>query len=353
MPQPLIDRGGLVLASVSHRERKLRLTGRDVQGLAALAGEWLLRGATVKELREALTDGLPERVHAPAALARDRLVRKMPETPPLGVTEPAVRALQTCEGVASGRSGRWGRRRSAGTVASMWRHDRIVAGPPPRRPNSPTEGESMPGQKKLQPGLSLAALYGKKVRKLRTQAGWTQRELGGKVYVSHSRIARIELGTESLPRQLSDALDKVLGADGDLSDLWEHIGYPLRFPSWSTPFFEAETKATRMHKFSHMMPGLTQTEGYMRALFGPYDIYSGLTTEEKVSTRLGRQAILDSATPPWLWIILDEAVLYRIVGGQEVMRGQLTQLLALTERPRFHLQILPYASSEPCTVGAP
>ncbi|GAA0490667.1 helix-turn-helix transcriptional regulator [Streptomyces sp. NPDC046215] len=209
----------------------------------------------------------------------------------------------------------------------------------------------MPGQKKLQPGLSLAALYGKKVRKLRTQAGWTQRELGGKVYVSHSRIARIELGTESLPRQLSDALDKVLGADGDLSDLWEHIGYPLRFPSWSTPFFEAETKATRMHKFSHMMPGLTQTEGYMRALFGPYDIYSGLTTEEKVSTRLGRQAILDSATPPWLWIILDEAVLYRIVGGQEVMRGQLTQLLALTERPRFHLQILPYASSEPCTVG--
>ncbi|GAA0490654.1 hypothetical protein ABZ951_20305 [Streptomyces sp. NPDC046215] len=98
VPQPLIDRGGLVLASVSHRERKLRLTGRDVQGLAALAGEWLLRGATVKELREALTDGLPERVHAPAALARDRLVRKMPETPPLGVTEPAVRALQTCEG---------------------------------------------------------------------------------------------------------------------------------------------------------------------------------------------------------------------------------------------------------------
>ncbi|MBB5117997.1 hypothetical protein [Streptomyces eurocidicus] len=98
VPGPLVERGGLVIAAVSHRDRRLRLNGRDVQQLAALAGEWLLRGASVKELREALTDGLPERVHSPVALIRNRLVRKMPEAPPLGLPAPGPRPLRECAG---------------------------------------------------------------------------------------------------------------------------------------------------------------------------------------------------------------------------------------------------------------
>ncbi|SPE53712.1 hypothetical protein SNS2_2166 [Streptomyces netropsis] len=98
VPAPLIERGGLILASVSHKEHRLRLNGRDIQQLAALAGEWLLRGATAKDLREALTDGLPARVHAPAALARNRLTRKMPEIPPFTAPVAAPQPLRTCAG---------------------------------------------------------------------------------------------------------------------------------------------------------------------------------------------------------------------------------------------------------------
>ncbi|WP_338932100.1 hypothetical protein WEB32_22890 [Streptomyces netropsis] len=99
VPEPLIERGGMILASVSHKERRLRLNGRDIQHLAALAGEWLLRGATAKDLREALTDGLPDRVHSPAALARNRLTRKMPEAPPFAAPAPAApQPLRTCAG---------------------------------------------------------------------------------------------------------------------------------------------------------------------------------------------------------------------------------------------------------------
>lgn len=98
VPQPLVERGGLVIASVSHKDRRLRLNGRDVQQLAALAGEWLLRGASVKDLREALTDGLPERVHSPVALIRNRLVRKMPEAPPFVPPAPGPRPLRDCAG---------------------------------------------------------------------------------------------------------------------------------------------------------------------------------------------------------------------------------------------------------------
>ncbi|MEV6778399.1 hypothetical protein [Streptomyces syringium] len=98
VPEPLIERGGLILASVSHKERRLRLNGPDIQQLAALAGEWLLRGATAKDLREALTDGLPDRVHSPAALTRNRLTRKMPEAPAFTAPVAAPQPLRACAG---------------------------------------------------------------------------------------------------------------------------------------------------------------------------------------------------------------------------------------------------------------
>ncbi|MEU4209947.1 helix-turn-helix transcriptional regulator [Streptomyces sp. NPDC026206] len=209
----------------------------------------------------------------------------------------------------------------------------------------------MPAPKELDPSTSLTALYGNKVRKLRLRAGWTQRELGEKVHVTHSRIAKIETGVESLPRQLSDLLDEVLGADGDLSDLWKHLGYTPPYPNWFRRYFEYEAKATRMYKFSQLIPGLTQTEEFRRALFQAGEVYGVLDVEDKVSVRLGRQALLDGPTPPWLWIILDQAVVYRVVGGRGVMRRQLAHLLALAERPHVHLQILPYESPEPIAMG--
>ncbi|GGR15309.1 hypothetical protein [Streptomyces netropsis] len=80
-PHPLAERGAQALVAVARGERRLRLAPRDIAQLAPLAAEWLLRGATLRELREALTSGLPDRINSPAGLTRDRLVRKMPEPP--------------------------------------------------------------------------------------------------------------------------------------------------------------------------------------------------------------------------------------------------------------------------------
>ncbi|MEV6776987.1 hypothetical protein [Streptomyces syringium] len=81
VPPPLVERGGLALAAVAHAEPRLRLSGRNVAELAVLAGEWFQRGGGMLDLREALTSGLPEVVHSPAALVRNRLMRKMPSAP--------------------------------------------------------------------------------------------------------------------------------------------------------------------------------------------------------------------------------------------------------------------------------
>ncbi|MGA5129392.1 hypothetical protein ACPCTO_06240 [Streptomyces olivoreticuli] len=95
-PHPLAERGAQALAAVAYAERRLRLTARDVARLAPLAGEWLLRGATVKQLRAELTDSLPDHIRSPAGLLRDRLTRKMPDPAP----EPAPRPqpLRACSG---------------------------------------------------------------------------------------------------------------------------------------------------------------------------------------------------------------------------------------------------------------
>ncbi|MEU3354303.1 hypothetical protein [Streptomyces sp. NPDC037389] len=105
-PSQLIERGALALSSVSHRERQLRLTGREVAGLAPLAAEWFLRGASLTDLREALTLGLPERVHSAAALVHDRLMRKMPTAPSFAEQrttlaappQPRVAGMRECQG---------------------------------------------------------------------------------------------------------------------------------------------------------------------------------------------------------------------------------------------------------------
>ncbi|MBB5116842.1 hypothetical protein [Streptomyces eurocidicus] len=92
VPAPFVERGAQALAAVSHGERRLRLSGREVAALAPLAGDWLRRGATVADIREALTQWLPDRVHSPAGLVRDRLTRKRPEAPTFAEQRAAERS---------------------------------------------------------------------------------------------------------------------------------------------------------------------------------------------------------------------------------------------------------------------
>ncbi|MFQ6195063.1 hypothetical protein [Streptomyces sp. NPDC000405] len=137
-PFPLIERGALTLSSISHRERQLRLTGREVTGLAPLAAEWFLRGASLTDLREALTLGLPEPVHSAAALIRNRLMRKMPPAPsfaeqrattPGAPPEPRVADMRECQG--DHVQPRLFRPVAEETLCPACRRERAEAAPPP------------------------------------------------------------------------------------------------------------------------------------------------------------------------------------------------------------------------------
>jgi hypothetical protein len=66
--------------------------------------------------------------------------------------------------------------------------------------------------------------------------------------------------------------------------------------------------------------------------------------EAMVKARIERQARLSQPKPPRLWIILDEAVLRRPIGGREAMRQQMAALVKGATRSHITLQVLPFAA---------
>ncbi|MFI5758676.1 Scr1 family TA system antitoxin-like transcriptional regulator [Streptomyces sp. NPDC051569] len=207
--------------------------------------------------------------------------------------------------------------------------------------------------KEVDTASSMAAFYGGRLRRLRQGKGWTQRALGSRVSVEHSRIAQIELAKGSKPTlDLSRALDDALDSDGLLQELWPHV-YRETYPDWSRAYMDAEARAVEIWAYmGHAVHGLLQTPDYARAMLR---VGRSLKTqeqlEERVSARLARQERLRSCTPPQLWVVLDEAVLLRPVGGVAIMRQQLEHLLKAAQEAHVTIQVLPFSHGEHVAMG--
>ncbi|MBT2364752.1 helix-turn-helix domain-containing protein [Streptomyces sp. ISL-10] len=192
----------------------------------------------------------------------------------------------------------------------------------------------------------MAALFGSQVRRLRTAAGLTQAQLGAKTHVVSTRITQVERSSGAKPTlELARALDAALGADGLLVDLWPHV-YRESFPDWSRTFMAYSAQAAAIRQYTaHVVPGLLQTEEYARAVLSVgLSLKSEEQLEERLSARLERQKRLLSPKRPDLLVILDESVLRRPVGGDDVMRRQLAHLARAATKPNVTVQVLPFAA---------
>ncbi|MFE9939887.1 helix-turn-helix domain-containing protein [Streptomyces hirsutus] len=190
----------------------------------------------------------------------------------------------------------------------------------------------------------MAALFGARVRRLRTAAGLTQAELGARTHVVSTRITQIERASGAKPTlELARALDAILGADDLLVELWPYV-YREAFPDWSRKFMEHSERAVSVRQYAaHVVPGLLQTEDYARAVLSLDALLDGEDQlEERVTARLGRQKRLSSPDRPELSAILDEAVLRRPIGDHAVMRKQLARLLDVAAERHITVQVLPF-----------
>jgi transcriptional regulator with XRE-family HTH domain len=192
------------------------------------------------------------------------------------------------------------------------------------------------------------------LRRLREAAGLTIDEVGDKLECSASKISRIETGHVGVtPRDVRDMLE-LYPVDEDQREALVQLAREARKKGWwhaynevfTGAFVGLESDASFLHAHQALLvPGLLQTEDYMRAIMGAIrPDQREEETERKVAARLTRQNLLTDTQPPEYWAILDEAVLRRVVGGPAVMREQLRRLLDVAALPHVTLQVLPFGA---------
>ncbi|MGO4757065.1 DUF5753 domain-containing protein, partial [Streptomyces sp. 2MCAF27] len=126
-------------------------------------------------------------------------------------------------------------------------------------------------------------------------------------------------------------------------DWWSNQGPMLRDTLKDCLTLEADSEVVRTYE-SMVIPGLLQTEAYMRQTFS---VHPTERVELLVKTRVKRKELLDKQGDFCLRAVIDVPALHRIGGSPEVVQGQLEHLQQVTERPNVKVQILPLDAALP------
>jgi transcriptional regulator with XRE-family HTH domain len=126
-------------------------------------------------------------------------------------------------------------------------------------------------------------------------------------------------------------------------------------PSGFGIYVGLETEAERLRVYeTDLVHGLLQTPDYARAVLrevNPRD--SDEQIERLVDLRMARQDVLNNEPPLDLWVIHDEGVIKRTIGGASVMRRQLERMIEADGQPGMTLQLLPFGSGAHAGLSGP
>ncbi|HEY0717389.1 MAG TPA: helix-turn-helix transcriptional regulator [Streptosporangiaceae bacterium] len=194
------------------------------------------------------------------------------------------------------------------------------------------------------------------LRELRHEAGLTQDAVGVRMGWHTSKLFRLENARS--PRvdwlDVKELMD-MYGVRSPHREALIQLAQDARMMGWWTPYrdvftgsyvaLENEASAMRLY-CPELVPGLLQTEAYARAVIRAVRPgYDDESVERRVTARLTRQKVLlDRTSSPQLVLMLNEAVLRRMVGDVDVMAAQLRALAAAAERPQVTLQVLPFSA---------
>ncbi|MBT2439674.1 hypothetical protein J7E93_05970 [Streptomyces sp. ISL-36] len=101
--RPTRTRAYVLLAALGRTNSAMSLSHAECRALSPLVDEWFARDATEDDVLRALTSGLPSPVHHPFAMARTRLIRKLPPEP-VRRARPTLRLLECAKCGVPGRA---------------------------------------------------------------------------------------------------------------------------------------------------------------------------------------------------------------------------------------------------------
>jgi transcriptional regulator with XRE-family HTH domain len=198
---------------------------------------------------------------------------------------------------------------------------------------------------------------GVELRRLREQAGLTIDRVAKSLECSDSKISRIETGqVAATPRDVRDMVELYRASDEERDALIQ-IAREVRQKGWwhaygDVPivpaYIDLEVTAASIRMYAALLvPGLLQTREYASAVLRA--VHQELPPEQIerwIDLRMARQSILTRNGSLAIWVILDEAVLRRPVGGHRTMREQLRHLTEMATLPNLTLQVLPFIVGE-------
>lgn len=193
------------------------------------------------------------------------------------------------------------------------------------------------------------------LRKQRDSVGLTQREVADALDWSPSKLIRIERGPVGISvTDVRALLQHYEVTDKKQVEELVELARASKRPVWwdqyrdtVTPQFltalAIESSAIRVRKFqSYIIPGVMQLPDYIMAV-----LESTATDPKHISTgyeiRLKRQDLIKPGGVEYS-CLLDEAVLYRIIGSAETMRAQLNRLIELQEQPNITIRVVPFSA---------
>ena len=195
--------------------------------------------------------------------------------------------------------------------------------------------------------------------RLRRERGYSVREVAERTGWSIAKISRGENGVSKIDpldvRRLA-GLYEVADADVDrlcemardsIADAWWK-----RYERWLNPtfleFLGYEADASRAWSVQTMfVPGLLQTSDYVKAILSIGPVRDPDRNDVDYEVRLRRQRRLQDPDRIALTALIAESVLHWQFGGAQVMRGQLTHLCTMAERPNVSVRVIPFAHPIP------
>ncbi|MFE0731223.1 helix-turn-helix domain-containing protein [Streptomyces antibioticus] len=210
------------------------------------------------------------------------------------------------------------------------------------------------GEREPDPSDSLRT-FGAVVQALREHAGFSRVEFGTMVRYSKYTVESVELGRRMPDERFVERAEEALGNTGALRKAAGHLtrGEP-GLAAWFRRWARLERVAVSLCTYEcRLVPGLLQSEGYMRALCEE-DIppLSDDALETTVRARIERQQLLRERPNTTFDFIVEEAVFMRRLGGIDVTRDLIDHVLAAVAPRNVTLQIMPAnAEHHACMAG--
>ncbi|WP_323379831.1 helix-turn-helix domain-containing protein [Streptomyces alkaliphilus] len=197
--------------------------------------------------------------------------------------------------------------------------------------------------------------FGAVLKTFRERAGLTQEQLAPLLGYAPPTVAAVEQGRRLPQRDFIAKAEEVLDAFGTLRAAARHLSRRPGLAAWFREWARLEEEALNLWTYEcRVIPCLLQSEGYARAVFESR-VPSPTDTEvhEQVKARLERQRLLREQPHTGYSFILEEGLLLRHIGGEEVTRGAIDSLLMLSNLRNVQIQIMPQRQEEHAGLRGP